>query len=118
MAAYRSPALALVPDINPDRFRSVANAISNIVSVVLTVVSMLYFYVFMMFDGYYAIGAAFVVTTFIMLIWFCFAVKEPKFKADMQKECEIAAEKERIDAEQKRLNNEIKDSSFENVEKR
>lgn len=117
MAAYRSPALALVPDINPDRFRSVANAISNIVSVVLTVVSMLYFYVFMMFDGYYAIGAAFVVTTFIMLIWFCFAVKEPKFKADMQKECEIAAEKERIDAEQKRLNNEIKDSSFENVEK-
>ena len=47
MAAYRSPALALVPDVNPDRFRSVANAVSNVVSVILTVVAMLYFYVFM-----------------------------------------------------------------------
>ena len=71
MAAYRSPALALVPDVNPDRFRSMANAVSNVVSVVLTVVAMLYFYVFMMFDGYYAIGAAFSATTIVMMIVFC-----------------------------------------------
>ena len=40
MASYRSPALALVPDVNPDRFRSVANAVSNVVSVIMTVTSM------------------------------------------------------------------------------
>lgn len=72
MAAYRSPALALVPDVNPDRFRSVANAVSNVVSVIMTVVAMLYFYVFMMFDGYIAIGAAFASTTLVMMVVFCF----------------------------------------------
>lgn len=117
MAAYRSPALALVPDVNPDRFRSMANAVSNIVSVILTVVAMLYFYVFMMFDGYYAIGAAFIVTTFVMLIWFCATVHEPKFKAEMLAECEKAEAEEKIVAERKRLNNEIMDSSTEQVQK-
>lgn len=76
MAAYRSPALALVPDVNPDRFRSVANAVSNVVSVIMTVVAMLYFYVFMMFDGYIAIGAAFASTTLVMMVVFCFTVHE------------------------------------------
>lgn len=108
MAAYRSPALALVPDVNPDKFRSVANAVSNVVSVLLTVVAMLYFYVFMMFDGYYAIGAAFVVTTFIMLIWFCFTVKEQKFKADVKAENEIALQKEKEEEELRKLNSELK----------
>lgn len=110
MAAYRSPALALVPDVNPDKFRSVANAVSNVVSVVLTVVAMLYFYVFMLFDGYYAIGAAFSATTLVMLIIFCFTVHEKKFKADMLSESEEAAELDRIDAEVRRLNSEIKDT--------
>lgn len=110
MAAYRSPALALVPDVNPDRFRSMANAVSNVVSVVLTVVAMLYFYVFMMFDGYYAIGAAFAATTFVMLIIFCATVHENKFKADMLSESEFAAEQERIDAEIRRRNSELRDT--------
>lgn len=110
MAAYRSPALALVPDVNPDRFRSVANAVSNVVSVVMTVVAMLYFYVFMMFDGYYAVGIAFSATTLIMLFFFCFTVHENKFKDDMLKESEIAAEQERYDAEIRRLNSEMQDT--------
>ena len=91
MAAYRSPALALVPDVNPDRFRSVANAVSNVVSVIMTVVAMLYFYVFMMFDGYIAIGAAFASTTLVMMVVFCFTVHENKFRDDM-----VAESKEKI----------------------
>jgi len=63
MAAYRSPALSIVPDLNPDKFRNAANAVSNVVSVILTVLAQLYYYVFMMFEGYYAIGAAIIVTT-------------------------------------------------------
>lgn len=101
MAAYRSPALALVPDINTDKFRSIANAVSNVVSVILTVVAMLYFYIFMQFDGYYAIGAAFTITTLIMLLGFCLTVKEPKFVEDMEraKLAEEQAEKERLSHE-------------------
>ena len=116
MAAYRSPALALVPDVNPDRFRSMANAVSNVVSVVLTVVAMLYFYVFMMFDGYYAIGAAFSATTIVMMIVFCATVHENKFKSDMLAEEEIAAEQDRLDAEVKRMNSEMQDTSFADAE--
>ena len=43
MPAYRSAALALVPDVNPDRFPTVANAVTHVVSVVLRLVAMLYF---------------------------------------------------------------------------
>lgn len=111
MASYRSPALALVPDVNPDRFRSMANAVSNVVSVVLTVVAMLYFYVFMLFDGYYAIGAAFSATTLIMLIFFCATVHEKKFKSDMLKEEAVASEHDKIEAELRRLNSEMQDTS-------
>ena len=118
MAAYRSPALALVPDVNPDRFRSVANAVSNVVSVILTVVAMLYFYVFMVFDGYYAVGAAFSATTIVMLIFFCLTVHENKFKADMLNESALAAEQDRLDAEVKRLNSEIQDTYGLDVEER
>ena len=118
MAAYRSPALALVPDVNPDRFRSVANAVSNVISVIMTVVAMLYFYVFMMFDGYIAIGAAFSATTLVMMFIFCFTVHEKKFKADMLAESEFAAEQDRIDAEVRRLNSEIQDTYGEEAEKR
>lgn len=110
MASYRSPALALVPDVNPDRFRSMANAVSNVVSVVLTVVAMLYFYVFMLFDGYYAIGAAFSATTLIMLVFFCATVHEKKFKSDMQTEEAEALEHDKIEAELRRLNSEMQDT--------
>ena len=118
MAAYRSPALALVPDVNPDRFRSIANAVSNVVSVILTVVAMLYFYVFMLFDGYYAIGAAFSATTLVMMLVFCFTVHEKKFKADSLHEEELAAEQDRIESEVRRLNSEIKDTYGEEAERR
>ena len=111
MAAYRSPALALVPDVNPDRFRSMANAVSNVISVVLTVVAMLYFYVFMMFDGYYAIGAAFGGTTLVMLVLFCATVHENKFLDDMRKESALAEEQDKIDAELRRMNSEMQDTS-------
>lgn len=118
MAAYRSPALALVPDVNPDKFRSIANAVSNVVSVVLTVVAMLYFYVFMMFDGYYAIGISFSATTLIMLIVFCATVHENKFKEDVRIESELAEEQDRLDAEIRRLNSELKDTYGDDAEER
>lgn len=107
MAAYRSPALALVPDVNPDKHRSMANAVSNIVSVVTTVIAMLYFYLFMGDGNYYMVGGAFIITTLIMLVWFIFAAREPKFVADMQEEMRVAEEKAAADAEQQRINNEL-----------
>lgn len=93
MAAYRSPALALVPDVNPDKFRSKANAISNIVSVVTTVLALLYFLLLMPTEknnihGYYAYGGAMLLTTLVLMVWFIIAVKEPKFLDDVQLEIE------------------------------
>ena len=67
-------------------------------TVILTVVAMLYFYVFMLFDGYYAIGAAFSATTLVMMLVFCFTVHEKKFKADSLHEEELAAEQDRIES--------------------
>lgn len=104
MAAYRSPALSIVPDLNPDKFRNMANAVSNVVSVILTVLAQLYYYVFMMFDGYYAIGAAIIVTTAVMLAWFCFSVKENKFKLDAAMENEEAERREQFEEEQRKQN--------------
>lgn len=118
MAAYRSPALALVPDVNPDRFRSVANAVSNVVSVIMTVVAMLYFYVFMMFDGYIAIGAAFASTTLVMMVVFCFTVHENKFRDDMVAESKLAEEQDRLDAELKRMNSEMQDTAAAQAEEK
>lgn len=104
MAAYRSPALSIVPDLNPDKFRNAANAVSNVVSVILTVLAQLYYYVFMMFEGYYAIGAAIIVTTAVMLAWFCFSVKENKFKLDAAVENEEAKKQEQLEEEQRKQN--------------
>lgn len=93
MAAYRSPALALVPDVNPDCFRSKANSISNMVSVVTTVIALLYYLLLMPSDsnsisGYYAYGGAMLITTLALMVWFAVAVKEPKFNNDALGEIE------------------------------
>lgn len=115
MAAYRSPALALVPDLNPDKFRNVANAVSNVVSVILTVLAQLYFYVFMMFDGFYAIGASIVVTTMVMLAWFSFSVHENQFKLDAERENREAEEQEKKEAEEKKALAELSSSEDEDT---
>ncbi len=107
LAAYRSPGLAIVPDINPDAFRSKANAVSNIISVLFTVLAMLYFYIFMQFKGYYAIGLSMVVTTLIMLIVYMIFVKENKFCSDMRKEADEAQKKASDAAELMKKNNEL-----------
>lgn len=109
MAAYRSPALALVPDVNPDKYRSKANAVSNVVSVITTVLALVYYYVFMPpnFEGFWAYGAAMILTTLALLIWFCISVKEVKFRSDMFLESNYVAEMEAIDAECKRKNGEL-----------
>lgn len=91
MAAYRSPALALVPDVNPDKFRSKANSISNIVSVITTVVALLYYLLLLPSEtnsitGYYAYGSAMLLTTLALLVWFTVAVKETKFNEDAKRE--------------------------------
>ena len=90
LAAYRSPALALVPDINPDKFRSKANAISNIVSVITTVMALGYFMVMPkdVNDGFWAYGGLMVGTTLVLLVWFCLAVKENKFNREVALEFE------------------------------
>ncbi len=90
LAAYRSPALALVPDINPDKFRSKANAISNIVSVITTVLALGYFMTMPkdVNDGFWVYGGLMVGTTLILLVWFCIAVKENKFNREVAFEIE------------------------------
>lgn len=110
MAAYRSPALALVPDVNPDKYRSTANAISNIVSVLTTVIALVFFLVFMppKFNGFYVYGAAMIGVTAILLVWFCVSVKEVKFRNDMYLENDFVAEQEALDAEKRKLNSELK----------
>lgn len=108
LAAYRSPGLALVPDVNPDRDRSKANAVSNIVSVIFTVLAMLYFFFFMRFEGFYAIGLSIIITTLALLVFFCATVKEPKFRSDMMLESERAAAREREEERLRRENNELK----------
>lgn len=110
MAAYRSPALALVPDVNPNLYRSKANAISNIVSVVTTVFALVFFLVFMppKFEGFYAYGAAMIGTTLVLLLWFCLAVKEQKFREDMFLENSYAEEMAELDKERQRINSELK----------
>lgn len=90
LAAYRSPALALVPDINPDKFRSKANAISNIISVVTTVMALGFFMLMPkdVSDGFWTYGGLMVGTTLILLVWFCIAVKENKFNREVALEIE------------------------------
>ncbi len=105
MAAYRSPALALVPDVNPDKYRSKANALSNAVSVVTTVVALGLFAGLMppVFDNFYVYGAAMVAITIAMLIWFCIAVKEKKFRDDMLIENSCALDLEPAAPEEQQL---------------
>ncbi len=91
MAAYRSPALALVPDVNPDRFRSKANSVANIVSVVTTVIALLYYLLLMPtesngIEGFMWYGSAILLTTLAILVWFIVAVKEPKFNEEAKRE--------------------------------
>ena len=90
LAAYRSPALAIVPDINPDKFRSKANAISNIVSVITTVMALGYFMLMPkdVKDGFWTYGGLMVGTTLVLLVWFCIAVKENKFNREVALEFE------------------------------
>ncbi|MEG2688280.1 MAG: MFS transporter [Clostridia bacterium] len=113
LSMYRSPGLAIVPDINPNRDRSRANALSNVVSVVFTVVAMLFFFIFMRFKGYWAIGGAIVITTLIMLVIFCFTVKENTFLSDMRIENKRYQEFKRLEDEKRRKNNELKGASEE-----
>ncbi len=96
MAAYRSPALAIVPDINPDKFRSKANAISNIVSVITTVLALLYFMTMPedVSDGFWTYGGLMVGTTLVLLVAFCITVKETDFNRAV--EIELAEERQAL----------------------
>ncbi len=89
MAAYRSPALSIVPDLNPDVYRSKANAVANVVSVVTTVLALAYFYICMPNDlskGFWVYGGMMIGTTLILLVWFSITVHESKFREEAENE--------------------------------
>lgn len=93
MAMYRSPALSLVPDITPEPLRSKANAVSNIVSAVFTLIGIAIVMPFLTAkyisaNNYYPIVIGIVISTFATLGFFLFKVKEPK----LLKECDLQLE--------------------------
>ncbi len=86
MSTYRSPAVALMPDVTPPHLRSKGNAIINLMgtiggTIVLVMISLLY-KSGVYFPIFIAVGVAILACIFVMV----FTVKEPKLLA----ECEIA----------------------------
>lgn len=94
MGTYRSPTVALMPDVTPEPLRSPANAIINLLGGIGTVLSMVINMVlFARFaSGYYApYTVLFVAIDFLMLIFlliFMLTVKENKLLKERQEICE------------------------------
>lgn len=91
MASYRSPAVALMPDVTPKPLRSKANAVINLMGTLGGIVSFLLIALFVKnkeLGGYtyvYAIVAAFMVAAAIILV---LTIRENKLVAQMPKEPE------------------------------
>ena len=89
MASYRSPAVALMPDVTPKPLRSKANAVINLMGTLGGIVSFLLIAVFVKnkeLGGYayvYAIVAAFMVAAAVILV---LTIKENKLVAQMPPE--------------------------------
>lgn len=93
MAAYRSPALSLVPDITPEPLRSKANAISNIVSALFNVVAIALVSPFLTKsniaeNNYYPVVIGIIVSSLITMAIFLKKVNENKYIEDFRRETE------------------------------
>lgn len=83
MAAYRSPALSMVPDITPEPLRSRANAISNIVSALFNVVAIAIVTPFLTDayidkNNYYPIIIGIIAASLITVVVFLKTYNEPR----------------------------------------
>lgn len=83
MAAYRSPALSLVPDITPEPLRSKANAVSNLVSALFNLVAVALVTPFLVqkyiqVNNYYPIVIGIIASTFVTVGFFVWKVREPQ----------------------------------------
>lgn len=88
MATFRSPAVALMPDVTPKPLRSQANAIISLCGGIGGAISFIIYTVALMINptAYIAIFAAIGGAMLLLLIGFLFLVNEPK----LVKECEAA----------------------------
>ena len=90
MASFRSPAVALMPDVTPKPLRSQANAMINLMGGIGGAIAFVIYTVgFLIADNpftqIFAVCAAAMV---LLLIAFLFLVSEPKYVEDCKKECE------------------------------
>ena len=90
MASFRSPAVALMPDVTPKPLRSQANAMINLMGGIGGAIAfVIYTVAFVIsensFIQIFAVCAAVMV---LILLAFLFFVKENKFVEDCKKECE------------------------------
>ncbi|HCJ01409.1 MAG TPA: hypothetical protein DHV31_00795 [Clostridiales bacterium] len=90
MASFRSPAVALMPDVTPKPLRSQANAIINLIggfggAVAFVIYTVAFFLSESPFFQIFAIcGGAMI----LLLVAFMLLVNEPKYVKDCQEECE------------------------------
>ena len=90
MASFRSPAVALMPDVTPKPLRSQANAMINLMGGIGGALAFVIYTVGFViaespFTAIFAVCAAAMVA---ILVAFLFLVNEPKYAEDCRKECE------------------------------
>lgn len=107
MAAYRSPALSLVPDITPEPLRSKANAVSNLVSAVFNLVAVALVTPFLIArfidkNNYFPIIGGIIIATYATMAFFLWKVKENKLLEGLEAQLKTCAqEKASPECEQK-----------------
>ena len=89
MATFRSPAVALMPDVTPKPLRSQANAMINLAGGAGGAVAFLIYTITLMINptGYIAIFVAVACSMLIMLGLFLWLVKEPKLVRECEEFC-------------------------------
>lgn len=89
MATFRSPAVALMPDVTPKPLRSQANAMINLVGGLGAGIAFLIYTITFMFNptGYIAIFIAVAASMTTLLGLFLWLVKEPKLVKECEAQC-------------------------------
>ncbi len=109
MAVFRSPAVALMPDVTPKPLRSGANAIINLMGVVGGVIGLGAIAILSKdFQNYTLLFIAISVLMLIALVIFLLKVNEPKLVDIMHKESEAAGIVEEEEVEEEKSNSSIK----------
>lgn len=90
MASFRSPAVALMPDVTPKPFRSQANAIINLAGGAGGAIAFLIYTAWFYFKphSYVEIFMTMALFMFILLAFFLKLVNEPKLVEERRKQCE------------------------------